>query len=153
MKARYILGMLLVLLMAMTACAYAAEATLDDYKFTIPDKYKVDAQTDDYFDLKIDDAHMISVKITDDVTSDEDSIKAMEAQGYNVTGNQTFTSNGKEISEIRDNDGSAQFYLYTWKLDDDDYAIVSYGIPLSEGDVDWNSTPVKVIFDSIKKID
>lgn len=153
MKARYIFGMLLVVLMAMTACAYAAEATYEDYTFTIPDKYVVDAQTDDYCDLKIDDAHMISLAITDDVNSDANSIQSLEARGYNVTDNQTFTSNGKEISEIKNNDGSAQFFTYSWKLDDDDYAIVSYGIPLSEGDVDWDSSPVKVIFDSIKKTD
>lgn len=153
MKARYIFGILLVLLMATTACAYAAEATLDDYKFTTPDKYNVDKQSDDYFDLKMDDSHMISIAITDDVTSDADTIKALQAKGDNVTGNQTFTYNGKQISEIKHNNGAAQYYIYTWKLDDDDYAIVAYGIPLSEGDVDWNSSPVKVIFDSIKKVD
>lgn len=151
MEKRFILGILLVLLTATAACVYAAEATLDGYTFTVPDGYEVDSSTDDYFDLKMDDSHMISIAITDDVTSDADSIKALEDKGYDVTGNQTFTSDGKEISEIRNNDGSAQYYMYTWKLDDDNYAIVSYGIPLSEGDVDWDSSPVKVIFDSIKK--
>lgn len=153
MKAKYILGMLLVLLMATTACVYAAEATLDDYRFTLPDKYDVETQNDDYFDLKMDDSHMISIAITDDVTPDTATIQGLESKGYNVTENQNFTYEGKEISEIIYTDSSSQYHLYTWKLNGDDYAIASYGSPLSEGDVDWNSSPAKTIFDSIKKID
>ena len=153
MKAKYILGMLLVLIAA-TACVYAEDATIDDdYKFTLPDKYTVDSQTDEYFDLKMDENHMISIRITDDVTSDNDTIKGLENQGYNVTGSQILNYSGKQISEIRYQTDSSQFYLYSWKLDnDDDYAIVAYGIPVDEGDVDWNSSPAKTIFDTISEI-
>ena len=152
MKTKYILGIFAVLLLA-ASCVYASEVVDDDYKFSLPDKYAVDSQSDDYFDLKMDGDHLISVKITDDVVSDADTIKSLESQRYNVTGNKTFQYNGREISEITYSANSSQFYLYSWKIsdNDDDYAIVALGIPLAEGNVDWNSSPVKTIFDTMVK--
>lgn len=152
MKAKYILGMLLVLIAA-TACVYAADATIDDdYTFTLPDKYTVSEQVEDGIYLQIDEDHIIAIKlykgtgITDEMISSV--ISNLESQGYNVTGNQTINYNGTDIVEIAYKNEAGQFYSYTWQVDDDEYAVASYGCPLNETSVGWEKGPVKTIYDS-----
>lgn len=154
MKKRYVMGMILLVLMATTACAYAAEATInDEYKFTLPDNYTVIEQVENGVNLGIDDDHVISVmvyegnKITDSMI--ESVISSLESQGYKVTDHQTFQYNGKDIVEIDYENQYGQFNVYTWQVDDGNYAVASYGHTSDEPAAKWDDSPVKTIYDTI----
>ena len=156
MKSKYMLGIFLILLMATTACVYAADAKIDDdYKFTLPDKYTVTDQINDGVHLQIDDDHVISVIVHEGKTITDSMIKSvvknLESQGYNVTDNHTFQYNGKDIVEIDYENDHGRFYSYTWQVDDDDYVVANYGHNINETAVKWDNSPVKEIFDTFAK--
>ena len=83
MKAKYIIGIFLILLMATTACVYAADATVGDYKFTIPDGFELSDPVTNGVTLKNSDGAVISFNIETDAAITADTA-AIVIQGLQI---------------------------------------------------------------------
>lgn len=157
MKRRWMIGMVLVVLMATVACAYAADATFKDgYKFTVPDNYTVYEQSDEFINLHTDYYHIISVYLHKGLSNSTNVMEyaafGLEKQGYNITGCQTFQYNGKDIIEVDYENEVGQYHGYAWEVDNGVWVFATYGHPKNESADKWDSSPVKTIFNSLVKI-
>lgn len=151
MKAKYVLGILLILLMATTACVYAADATLGNHKFAIPDGYSIYEQGDDYVTIANNDQRLIRVGVIDEVPSEDLLISRYEAANITVVDHDTINENGSEVVYVHFIDKQSSVYAYGWNADDDALMVI-YAYGEGEPDTDWADSPVKEIHDSMVKI-
>lgn len=156
MKAKYILGMLLVLLMATTACVYAAEATLDDYKFTIPDDYTLGEESGKILSMyNAENKSIVALSIgkASYLKSDalSNKINDLENKGYKVSNNRTFQYGGKDIIEIDYENNARQYNQYMWEGDGNECIIAIYCHHLDEDPVPFEDSPIKTIVDTMDK--
>lgn len=152
MKTKYVIGIFLILLIAATACVYAAEATVDEYKFTIPDGFKIAENGDDIVTLQsTNDTRMMGVGIHKNSKIGDEAIsnKLDDLEGrYNVTGNKTFQYEGKDIYEINYKTTDVQFKLYHWQMGDD-WVAVTFAYPAEDDEIQWDDSPAKTVCDTL----
>lgn len=153
MKAKYVLGIFLILMMATTACAYAAEATIDDYKFTVPKDFEVIDSGDVVHMNKTDDTQALTVMISENDITGSDSvnnmIKGLEDQGYSATSD-TFKYKGTEITQIDYKNLVGRGHMYIWK-EDDIYVGIVYAHITAMGTGEWAKCPAREVFDTFEK--
>lgn len=153
MKSKYMLGIFLILLMATTACVYAADAKIDDdYKFTVPDGYNVTEHGDDFAFLEGNGTYAIRISPFKSMPTADALANQYKAGGFDVKEQDTISENGSDIVFVHFIDKEDQIYVYVWKVDGKDCVMAVYGYPESDPATAWADSPVKEIHDSIVKI-
>ena len=153
MKAGYIIGIFLILIIGTIACAYAAEATIgDDYKFNLPDGYTMGKHGDDFVFVENKDNHSIRVSQNDILGGNDAMVSRYKSAGFDIKENDTINENGKEIFFVHFIDKGLHAYVYTWNLDDNKTIMAVYGYPEGEPATEWANSPVKEIHDSLVEI-
>ena len=152
MKAKYILGIFIVLLIATTACAYAAEQTIGDkYKFTVPDGYNVYEANSENVTLTNDSKHVITIVTTNFLNSEDVLVKSLEKAGSKVQDHHTFKYGGKDIREIDYKDDGYNLNMYSWDMGSNEYIIIIVVCPSDETAAKWEASPAKTIFDTMTR--
>ena len=153
MKKTCIMAILLMGVMATTACVYASEANIGDYTFTVPKGFEVIDSGDVVHMNKTDDTQSLTVMASEkDITSSEsvnNMIQGLEDQGYDVSNN-TFKYKGRQITQIDYKNSLGRGHMYLWKTDDICIGIV-YGHIVAAGNGKWDVSPAKEVFDTLKK--
>lgn len=156
MKMKYVLGMLVILIAATTACVYATECAIGDYTFTVPEGYTTDENGGEIVSIYCaDDKSIIALTIgkASYLKSDaiSNKINDLESKGYKVPGNRTFQYDGKDIIEIDYENSEAQYNQYMWQGDSDDCIIAVYSYPLKDSKVEFEDSPMKTVVDTLAK--
>ena len=143
------LAILAVLVVSCVGVAVAAEASIGDYTFTIPDGFKLTNSTDDATILEHDDEHAIVVMMSDEVGSVEDAKQNLESKGYTFIGSETYNADGKDV--VQQNYGTSELTIMAYVFDvGSEKCIVTYTIPSSETPPEGSDNPVTTILNTIK---
>ena len=149
MKRKYIIGILLIGLMATTACVYAAETTLGDYKFNIPAGFEIAEQADDGILLTKDNETEMVVQTSSSLNTEDEVVASLEEQGMIVTAHQTIKTDDGEVIEAHYTDGTSQASAYGWEVEDGKYIVCVYAYSLEGPAVEWDKSPAKTIHDTL----
>lgn len=154
MKKTYIMAILLMGVMATTACVYAAEANIGDYTFTVPKGFEVIDSGDVVHMNKTDDTQSLTVMSSENDITDSESVNNMvqglEDQGYDVYNKNTYKYKGTQITQIDYKNSIGRGHMYLWKADDIYIGIV-YGHVIGAGGGKWDVSPAKEVFDTLEK--
>ena len=146
---RIFLSILVLLVVSCVGVAVAAEASIGDHTFTIPDGFKLTNSTDDATILEQDDNHAIVIMMSDEVGSVEDAKQNLESKGYTFLGSQTYNADGKDI--VQQNYGTSDLTIMAYVFDvGSEKCIVTYTIPSSETPPEEGDNPVTTILNTIK---
>jgi len=146
---RIFLSILVLLVVSCVGVAVAAEASIGDHTFTIPDGFKLTNSTDDATILEQDDNHAIVIMMSDEVGSVEDAKQNLESKGYTFLGSQTYNADGKDI--VQQNYGTSDLTIMAYVFDvGSEKCIVTYTIPSSETPPEGSDNPVTTILNTIE---
>ncbi len=146
---RIFLSILVLLVVSCVGVAVAAEASIGDHTFTIPDGFKLTNSTDDATILEQDDNHAIVIMMSDEVGSVEDAKQNLESKGYTFLGSQTYNADGKDI--VQQNYGTSDLTIMAYVFDvGSEKCIVTYTIPSSETPLEGSDNPVTTILNTIE---
>lgn len=146
---RIFLAILVVLVVSCVGAAVAAEASVADHTFTIPDGFHILNSTDDSTILEQDDNHAIVVMVSDEVGTVEDARQSLESKGYKFLGSDTYNADGKDVQQ--QNYGTDTLTIMAYVFDaGSDKCIVTYTIPSSETPPEGADNPVTTILNSIE---
>lgn len=146
---RIFLSILVLLVVSCVGVAVAAEASIGDHTFTIPNGFKLTNSTDDATILEQDDNHAIVIMMSDEVGSVEDAKQNLESKGYTFLGSQTYNADGKDI--VQQNYGTSDLTIMAYVFDvGSEKCIVTYTIPSSETPPEGSDNPVTTILNTIE---
>ena len=145
---RIFLSILVLLVVSCVGVAVAAEASIGDHTFTIPDGFKLTNSTDDATILEQDDNHAIVIMMSDEVGSVEEAKQNLESKGYTFLGSQTYNADGKDI--VQQNYGTSDLTIMAYVFDvGSEKCIVTYTIPSTETPPEGPDNPVTTILNTI----
>ena len=146
---RIFLSILVLLVVSCVGVAVAAEASIGDHTFTIPNGFKLTNSTDDATILEQDDNHAIVIMMSDEVGSVEEAKQNLESKGYTFLGSQTYNADGKDI--VQQNYGTSDLTIMAYVFDvGSEKCIVTYTIPSSETPPEGSDNPVTTILNTIE---
>lgn len=143
------LAILVLIVVSGIGVAVAAEASVGDHTFTIPDGYKLLNSTDDTAILQEGNTHAIVVMMSDEVKSIDDSRKNLESKGYEFLGSQKYNADGKDVEQ--QNYGTDELTVMAYVFDvGSEKCIVTYTIPANETPEEGSDNPVTTILNTIE---
>ena len=159
MKFKYLFLSLMILVLACSVAAIAAdEALLDDYKFTIPENFTIVNSTEHVISLEQDENQAIVLACLDEAKSPEQFKADLEAKGFEISDEENnFTAGIFEVrqSDISQNDIKGFIYICDDSTDDDgdDELFITFTFKSDKDDIVADNNTVTDLLKSIKEVD
>ena len=144
------LAILVLIVVSGIGVAVAAEASVGDHTFTIPDGYKLLNSTDDTAILQEGNTHAIVVMMSDEVKSIDDARKNLESKGYEFLGENTYDAEGYSVTQQNFEKDGLTVYSYNFQMKDGKYCVITYTIPSSEQPGENEDNPITEIIKTLK---
>lgn len=126
----------------------AEDISLGELEFTIPDGFEVKDSTDEMITLIQDNDHAIAVMIPKSVSNSEDAKTYLVDQGYEFIGEETYTTDGKEVQQQNYKKDGYTVMAYILPAGADQ-CVVTYTIPEDQTPPEGSDNPVTTILNSI----
>ena len=155
MKFKFLLLGLMVFIMLSGISSVSAEnATVGDYSFTIPDEFSIVNQTEDM--VYLEDSlsfYSISLTLADESLDNEDIMKRLLSQGYELEKEGNYTKGIFNVTEYTYNFKDAYYgFLYLCENGDDRIVITHGTSGEDEYFMSGSDLDVKDILESMEKV-